>query len=280
MLRNDCKASKTFWTTWYRHKKMLPQPERSMQPARRMAPYRAVLHLTLLMVITGSAPTLAASPFAGRWFQIEAIVIATEGSGTVPLSRLPKTSGLPVPGNAIRLQSSGGEDPTDPFVRLPAGLRTMNTEKNKLAATPGYRILYHQAWRQPVLERSDSQPVYIRGGEFLGSQHEMEGTLNISVATYLAVEADLRLSVQGGGQNVQDDGYSVRRRSSSRTVAMQEKRGRIKSTEVHYFDHPRIALLIRIDRYEAPVAEPLEDLTAFPEASEAPAVEATSTTTE
>ncbi len=233
-----------------------------------------------------AAQAAAQSSHAGRWFQIEVIVFTQSGSGNAG-RELPRVDTLPRPADLQFLRASesatGGDvDPArDPLVLLPREQRTLNHVARKLEQSHGYRVLYHGAWRQPVLLHRDAQPVYIRGGDQVHDVPELEGTLVPSVDFYLAAEVDLRLSEPGTGAanvampaatptdpdwhrqaaGVEPDidglghrgGFGqVAQRPAVDTVALQEKRGRMRSTELHYFDHPRLGMLIRFDRYSTP----------------------------
>ncbi len=245
--------------------------------------------LMVLLCLSLSGPVSAQGSHAGRWFQIEVIVFAQQGARAGGHS-LPQADTLQKPEDLQFLRASSEATrgsanlARDPMILLPRAERSMNHLARRLENSQGYRVLYHGAWRQPVLLRRDAQPVYLRGGGQVHGVPELEGVVVPSVDIYLATEVDLRLSEPGTGRvlgvsaptqndpdwhqqaarmepEIGDVGYrggfgQPAERPAIDTVALQEKRGRMRSTELHYFDHPRVGMLIRFDRYAAPPLAP------------------------
>lgn len=69
----------------------------------------------------------------------------------------------------------------DAFLALPASAQGFTDTNRALIASGSYRVLYHNAWRQPMRSASQSVPVWIEGGAeyVVGNtpRHELEGTL-------------------------------------------------------------------------------------------------------
>ncbi len=251
--------------------------------------------LVLVLFVFQLPVAHAQSSHAGKWFQVEVIIFTQTSPGGSDPSRLPQVEVLNQPAgvqflrateNALSNGQGGRADPaSDPFVLLSSGDRALNEMARRIDGNGSYRVLYHQAWRQPVLLRRDAQPIYIRGGSVIQDTPELEGLLTLSVDVYLATEADLRLSEPGdvnlppppgdplavnsdwhqqaaraesGIRELDPAGAFTGGRNMQRfsTIALQEKRGRMRSTELHYFDHPRLGMVLRFDRYQPPPGTP------------------------
>lgn len=269
---------------------MRPLPDDSPQYRHRTAGRLATAVIAGLLTLASPA-SQAAFSHAGRWFQVEVVIFAYDGHDALETEKLPDHGPLQQPDRIQLLHSRKGTPETgvpdlvrDAFIRLPSSMRTLNIAKKRLADRGDYRVLYHAAWRQPIFKHINSIPLYLRAGNDLGDRRELEGTLNVSVDVYLAVEADLRLSIPRTGApaaappatSEPGDDWHARAyqaeavypelategpfgtvpQSRFHTIALQEKRGRIRSTEVHYFDHPRLGMLVTFTRYEAPPVAP------------------------
>jgi hypothetical protein len=67
----------------------------------------------------------------------------------------------------------------DAFLALPASAHGFSDTNRALTSSPDYRVLYHNAWRQPLTGANHSVPIWISGGGLFGSRHELEGTLTL-----------------------------------------------------------------------------------------------------
>ena len=79
----------------------------------------------------------------------------------------------------------------EPFLILPKGTLGMAADHKRLRRAPGYRVLYHKAWRQPGLDKTTSPWILIEGGEIFGNHHELEGSIRLVRNRYLHIQADL-----------------------------------------------------------------------------------------
>jgi len=127
------------------------------------------------------------------------------------------------------------------------------------------RILFHGRWLQAVPPREQPDPILITGGSALPApypSHELIGTVSVSVGRYLHFRADLYFQGPGLGlvpvtAALAADGHATLLASEplqSGYMALTESR-RMRSEELHYLDHPKLGLIVRID----PVVFP-EDL--------------------
>lgn len=185
------------------------------------------------------------------------------------------------------------------FLLLPEEEWTLRDDARRLSRSAGHRVLFHGAWRQPMVENRKEPAILISGGEQFDRHHELEGSIRLYLRTYLHIETDLWLSrfATNFGQEhppwpklpwppnrpgnpedlfVIDDGGSGLWHQFTQTgnadyeailsqpyvvervVLMQQQR-RMRSDELHYIDHPKLGLLVKLTPYEPPEEEPAEN---------------------
>lgn len=198
----------------------------------------------------------------------------------------PLASDLP-PENA-----DDAETPPQPFEPLGPDEFQMAEAREQLEQSRGFRILHHQAWRQPVPGRDDVIPIRIRAGDTFGQNRELQGYLELYVERYLHLTADLQLirytqtdnpfrlideradphsdlddrieSFSGLTLNTDTDridnafvsqSEKTRYYVAVESIRMNEKR-RMRSGEIHYLDNPEFGLLFLVTplEFEVPPA--------------------------
>ena len=80
------------------------------------------------------------------------------------------------------------------FYLLPEELRQLNDKAKHLSRSRKHRVLFHQAWRQPVLNSDEAPALLISAGDQYGAHAELEGTIELSVARYLHLRTNLWFS--------------------------------------------------------------------------------------
>jgi hypothetical protein len=138
---------------------------------------------------------------------------------------------------------------------------TLRREANQVRRRGGGRVLFHGRWLQPVPPRESPISILLGAPAGLAPTSELTGSVAVTLGRYLHFQASLNytapalgarpvqpaLDVDGRAQLVAapdinaDTGYMTL--SASR---------RMRSTELHYIDHPKLGIVVRID----PVAIP------------------------
>jgi hypothetical protein len=124
------------------------------------------------------------------------------------------------------------------------------------------RVLFHGKWIQAVPPRDAPDPVLVQGGErleFPAAVHELEGTVAVTLGRYLHFKADLNYHAPGLGFEPVSIPFSAAgptlptdlEASGFRHMRLSESR-RMRSEEVHYLDHPKLGLVVRIDPVTIP----------------------------
>ncbi|MDA1076662.1 MAG: CsiV family protein, partial [Proteobacteria bacterium] len=158
---------------------------------------------------------------------------------------------------------------------LPEAQLQLRAQAGRLVQRQGVRVLMHERWLQPVPPRDQPEPLLVQRDLRLGQLHLLEGTLAVTIGRYLHLQANLWYQVPGLGAEPVDiafppDGSASADLSASAFehagyMALSESR-RTRSGELHYLDHPRLGVIVRID----PVAIPADVLESFEALKELP----------
>jgi len=160
--------------------------------------------------------------------------------------------------------------PSDPSTRLLSTSEyRLNAVARRLERGQDYQVLLHTAWRQDGLPRDKAFKVRLRAGEDMGPQlttaarnlddnywtalehirvpdrpvYELDGTVTISLSRYLHADFDLALA-EVGMTEVGETGMTTR--VPELQVQRLEQHRRMRSEHLHYIDHPRLGVLIKI----------------------------------
>jgi hypothetical protein len=159
----------------------------------------------------------------------------------------------------------------DPFIALGNEHAQFQDSNNDLIESADYRLLFHSVWRQPVMDRIQSEAIFIAGGERFGEHHELEGNLRFSFnrnGDRVDVEARLWLVEFSSEETpgsvlwqlpVLPESIPGNTDTESMTLEfpvnylsfMNEERAMI-SNELHYLDNPDFGLLVQIRPYQLP----------------------------
>lgn len=185
------------------------------------------------------------------------------------------TAEIPLSAGPEALRSSDYRLPDaerDAFVALPASEHDFTQTNRALNQSPDYRILLHQAWRQPVLRAYGATPIAIVGGRQFDDEHELEGTLTIRFnqsRDRVLLDTDLRLtrfstrppdtaqastartSTARTSTDSADPDQQQPQFFATRVFPMRDSRA-MRSNEFHYLDHPAMGILVQVFPYEPP----------------------------
>lgn len=95
-----------------------------------------------------------------------------------------------------------------------------------------YRLLVHRRWLQAANNKPDSSPVLLRT-----DTRDIDGYVRFYMSRFLHVEVNLAFQPQVAALGGIDAVPSAYRLTEQR---------RVKSQELHYFDHPKFGVLVRV----------------------------------
>jgi Peptidoglycan-binding protein, CsiV len=130
-----------------------------------------------------------------------------------------------------------------------------------------YDLLLHQAWRQPISGKP--VPVLIQTGQRYDELFEVDGTLSFSRSRFLHLQADLwftRFEPKFDDRQfgpTQPDGLPEQAEKYPELLAIERNRNthiavythrlrhsrRMRSSVLHYIDHPFFGVLVKIDNF-------------------------------
>lgn len=187
---------------------------------------RSAVFFSMLMLLAAQA-----APAAMSQYDVEVIVFsnASAGSDDEIMDRPDAAGGY-----------TRGAFPSDQFIELSSGEYRLNNIRGGLASARGYRVLYHRAWRQPAYDRSGAvdYPVHAQA-----AGASVDGTITLIKERYLHLDVDLLLR----------EAAALPDGDAAPAFRLSEKR-RIRSDELHYFDHPRFGVIARVTPYQSPDA--------------------------
>ena len=140
--------------------------------------------------------------------------------------------------------------PAGDFTELSAGDYQLNNIQGGLAAASGYRVLFHRAWRQLAYDRANAVAYPVRAQAEYGRE-SVTGTISLIKERYLHLDVDLLMTARSATP------APAAGEPGSRPVFRLAEKRRIKSGELHYFDHPRFGLIARVTPYQAADEQPM-----------------------
>jgi len=149
---------------------------------------------------------------------------------------------------------------------LPADTLTLRGMADRLGRSNGYRLLLHGRWLQPVPARDAPEALLIEAGPPLAGMPPLQGSFDVTLGRYLHFNAHLYyteplLDRAPRGQAVPPPGLEIAAPSplgardlSSEGYMQLHQRRRLRSDEVHYLDHPKLGIIVKIEAIEPPEA--------------------------
>ncbi len=142
---------------------------------------------------------------------------------------------------------------------IPAEALRMSASADQLARRGGFQVLYHGGWLQPVPPREAPEYFLLQAGARVADRYQLEGVVAVTLGRYLHFQTSLSYTEPGMGLEpmelaLKPDGSSTPARTAVEThpvMTMAESR-RMRSEEVHYLDHPKLGIIVRIDAVPIP----------------------------
>jgi hypothetical protein len=178
------------------------------------------------------------------------------------------------------------------FMLLPATERELAAGAASMKGSGRYRVLFHQAWVQPLPGQSAALPIVLDHSGEGGAWPELQGTITLYQAGEYILETNLWLNTRGEylpgawrmpppprgprpgaapAAHMQQDaglaegaaGESGQSPTAAATdypyrhaVLLQQTR-RMRGGEVYYIDHPLLGVVVKITSLEAPASAPV-----------------------
>ena len=146
------------------------------------------------------------------------------------------------------VDNTDNNEPSDPLTRaavtwLPKSQFRLTSQRNALARSAPYRPLAHLAWRQAVPGRQRVKPVALPNAGNNPNKAYVDGLVRVAVERYLHLDLHLPASAAAATLPEAESEYGVPE------IRLRQQR-RMRSKELHYFDHPRFGVIALITPYE------------------------------
>ena len=218
---------------------------------RRPAPAGAHPLAMLALAITFTAVLAIPTGASARAFVVEIIVFDDPSGDGLHAEYWSADPGKPPLQDAVELVHSreGGSEQAARAYRLVgrSGF-ALSGVWDSLRRSARYRPFLHVGWRQPGLSHGAARPVHVGPhlgvrrtggpGPEGGERPAVDGTVKVSLARYLHVALDLVYSRPGNDETAAPNADPARFRLVSER--------RMRSGELHYFDHPLFGVLALI----------------------------------
>lgn len=239
-------------------------------------------------------PAYAADQDQNQWYNVELIVFAqrhpetgnevwSANPGTPDLSTAQEIPTQAVPGAALQ--------------PLPPDQYQLQADEQKLTENGNYEVLLHTGWRQLGVPREKGIPVHIHtalpaasdtapaAGDAAATatpaptaMPRLDGVVELTVLRYLHLDVDLLFRGPPTTPSTNSDNstggfFGIAPPKPQVQIYRLSESRRMRSGELHYFDHPMFGVLALVTPYNPPAAAPATPTT--PGAAAAPAASAT-----
>ncbi len=147
---------------------------------------------------------------------------------------------------------------SDTLAWLDATALHLQAEQSALKRSGNYRPLRYLAWRQTVVDRNKAKDIELPEAEG-DNPVTVEGTVRVAVERYLHLYLDLKLVDTTLAMNAEFSDYDL-------PEFRLTQRRRMRSKELHYFDHPKFGVIALITPYTPPEPEAESETVEQPEA--------------
>ncbi|PCH84971.1 MAG: hypothetical protein COB89_03795 [Piscirickettsiaceae bacterium] len=220
----------------------------------------------LLNCISWSAVSEDSVPEGSSWYSIEYIIFKINVSDNQNLELWTKEPFYPI----TEPTSLPNAPIKNTFKRLAERQKKLHGAYNRLKRLASYTPLKHGGWIQEAKEKSPLSPVYIK----VNIENDvLEGSLTFHRERFLHLDLDVQLSQ--GYQPINSVGLvdNLLEPQPADIYRLQQTR-RIKTGQLHYFDHPRFGVIAKIEKIDAPISTnktiKLIDSLPLPEQNPAP----------
>lgn len=215
------------------------------------------------------------APTAPQWYQVEVIIFDHITPKTVNAEYWRSHTNLVTGHHSIDLADYDPDTPDQAYQLLPQSQMTLMKEQKKIASHTDYHILAHYAWHQPITSKEWTQPIRIYGGEDYNHQSmktelnetnyfseslnhpndnwQVNGTLTISKKRFISVNADIYLNLPFVEVSPMLNNKPLLYPNSDGLVSFKlAETRRMRTGELHYFDHPLLGMLVKITSEKTP----------------------------
>lgn len=202
-----------------------------------------ILLFTLLINSTAYAENNANNET--DWYSVEYIVFENKPLGNHALEAWKKEP-FQMPIEALELDPLSDKKAFSP---LNINQQQLHGVANRLKKLSSYSPIAHGGWIQPLEKNDPLQAIQIvqQAGTI-----QLEGSITFHRKRYLHLDLDLQLSEMV--PSTYNDDYFANNTIEPATLYRLKETRRIKTSDSHYFDHPRFGVLTIVEKIDSPEA--------------------------
>ncbi len=234
-------------------------------------PDRLSVQFARLLMATALLLPFFAQAQTESLYRVELLVFSYPGGGAA--EQWEATPDLAYPESTRALTNATPTDPLHPtpFTTLPPAQRELGGKAAEMQRSGRYRILFHEAWVQPMSGESGAVPIVLDRSGDGGEWPPLQGTIKLYMSSDLTLETNLWLNTQGeylhsawrmpppplapssieplpqpAGSVADDRTYPYRH------AVLLKQTQRMRSGEVSYIDHPMLGVVAKISPLDGP----------------------------
>jgi hypothetical protein len=237
---------------------------------------RLLIGTTLLLPFSAQAQTEGL-------YRVELLVFSHAGGSTA--EQWDATPDLGYPESTRALTPATPLDPLQPtpFATLPSTQHELDGKAGEMQRSGRYRILFHEAWIQPMMGQSAALPIVLDRSGDGGQWPALQGTIKLYMSSDINLDTNLWLNTQGEYLHSawrmpappvgppSGASLSAVTETKDRTYPYQHavplrQTSRIRSGAVNYVDHPMLGVIVKVMPLSGagPVAPTLPETTTVP----------------
>lgn len=151
--------------------------------------------ITVAVFLSGASLCLAQD-----WYQVEVIVFehSEEVQSPQMSENWPNVLNLYWPSPLVELEPAVERQEAavikPAFEELAFEERRLNNDSYAIRVRDDYNLLWHKAWRAPILPEEQAPWVMVQAGELLGEHYRLEGAIRVHLSRYLHLHTNLWLT--------------------------------------------------------------------------------------
>lgn len=165
-------------------------------------PDRLPAQFTQILICAALLFSFATQAQSDRWYQVELMVFSYRAGGAAeqweatPHLAYPRASRfLTTPSEESTAVPQGGQ--AAPFIILPSTQQELRSRAAAMERSGRYRILFHEAWTQPMTTQAQALPIVLDHSGDGGQWPALQGSIKLYLARDLYLETNLWLNTQG-----------------------------------------------------------------------------------
>jgi len=139
--------------------------------------------------------------------------------------------------------------PSNRIKPLTANQLQLHGAYNRLNRLASYSPIKHGGWLQALNEKDTLRPIHVLKNSV---DNELNGIITFRRGRFLHIDLDLQLSEQIKSILLQNPVSNHVEQTPTTLYRLKQTR-RIKTGDLHYFDHPKFGVIVKVEKIDEPV---------------------------